>query len=202
MTHKKVTNDEHILLQRLQSGDEQALGALMQLFYAEVYHYACKFSDDDQLIRDCIQEVYISLWQRRDTATIISAPKYYLLRAVKNRVLKALHKNSKTTCFDSFTGYDFKVELSTEYMIIERQISEENAARLQRLLDQLPARQKEIIYLKFYQQLDQDEIAALMNISRQSVYNLLYESLQKLRKFWHQEFVASIGFGYFLSLLF
>ena len=203
MTHKKVTNDEHILLQRLQSGEEQALGALMQLFYTELYDYACKFTGDEPLIRDCIQEVLISLWQRRDTATTISAPKYYLLRAVKNKVLKALHQNYKTTTFDTLAEYDFKVEFSIESMIVERQVSEENAARLQQLLFQLPARQKEIIYLKFFHQLDPDQIAALMNISRQSVYNLLYESLQKLRAFWHQEFIASmVSLGFFISFLF
>ena len=196
------TNTEQDLLQRLQNGEEPALGALMQMFYKEVYNYAFKFCCDEQLCKDCIQEVFISLWQRRDTATDISAPKFYLLRAVKNKVLKALQKNGKTTLFDSIDAYDFKVEFSIEQNIIERQISGETADRIHRLLIQLPARQKEIIYLKFYHQLDHDQIAALMNISRQSVYNLLYESLQKLRKFWHEEFVSSVvSFGSFVSLL-
>jgi len=203
VTSKKDSNSESVLLQRLQYGDEQALGALMQLHYVEVYNYARKFSCDEQLIRDCVQEVFISLWQRRDTATAISTLKYYLLRAVKNKVLKALHKNQKITSADSLAEYDFRVEFSMEHIMVERQISEENAARVQQLLSQLPVRQKEIIYLKFYHQLDHDEIAALMNISRQSVYNLLYESLQKLRKFWHQEFITStLSFGYFIACLF
>jgi RNA polymerase sigma factor (sigma-70 family) len=88
-----------------------------------------------------------------------------------------------------------------ESAIIERQISTENAARLHEILSRLSARQKEIIYLKFYRHLDQEEIAALMNINRQSVYNLLHESLEKLRKYWYQELFLSTGFGYFLSVL-
>lgn len=201
-TNHNNTN-EHTLLLHLQSGSEKALGALMQLYYVDVYNYAYKFCCDEQLVGDCIQEVFISLWQRRDMATTIAAPKYYLLRAVKNKILKALQKQNRTAGSDSLDDYDFRVEFSTEYMIVEKQVSEENAARLHRLLQQLPARQKEIIYLKFYHQLDHDQIAALMNLSRQSVYNLLYESLQKLRKFWHQELVTSIvSFGYFLAHLF
>ena len=197
------TNSEDVLLQQLQNGDEKALGALMKLFYAPMYNYACKFSQDEQLVKDCIQEVFISLWQRRDSATAISSPKYYLLRAVKNKVVKAIGKNAQTINSGSLDEYDFKVEFSTEYMLIEKQISAENAVRLQEILSQLPARQKEIVYLKFYHQLDHEQIAALMNINRQSVYNLLHESLQKLRKFWQQELITSVvSFGSFMIHLF
>jgi RNA polymerase sigma factor (sigma-70 family) len=124
------TANEDVLLQRLQNGDEKALGALMKLFYAPMYNYACRFSQDEQLVKDCIQEVFISLWQRRDSATAISSPKYYLLRAVKNKIVKAIGKNAKTINSGSLDNYDFKVEFSTEYMLIEKQVSAENAARL------------------------------------------------------------------------
>jgi RNA polymerase sigma factor (sigma-70 family) len=197
------TANEDVLLQRLQDGDEKALGALMKLFYVPIYNYACRFSQDEQLVKDCIQEVFISLWQRRDSATAISSPKYYLLRAVKNKIVKAIGKNAKTINSGSLDEYDFKVEFSTEYMLIEKQISAENAARLLEILSQLPARQKEFVYLKFYHQLDHEQIAALMNINRQSVYNLLHESLQKLRKFWQQELITSVvSFGSFMIHLF
>jgi RNA polymerase sigma factor (sigma-70 family) len=195
------SDNEELLLQRLRSGDEKALGALMTLFYEPLYDYACRFSTDQQLVKDCIQEVFISMWQRRDSATSILSPKYYLLRAVRNQVLKTISKNAKVISSGTLHEYDFDVEFSVESAIIERQISTENAARLHEILSRLSARQKEIIYLKFYRHLDQEEIAALMNINRQSVYNLLHESLEKLRKYWYQELFLSTGFGYFLSVL-
>ena len=75
-------------------------------------------------------------------------------------------------------------------VIIEKQISEEKAEKLRKTLSLLSKRQKEIIYLKYYQYLDHGQIAELMNISRQSVYNLLHETIHKLRSLWHTEFVA------------
>jgi RNA polymerase sigma factor (sigma-70 family) len=51
-------------------------------------------------------------------------------------------------------------------------------------LNQLPDRQKEVIYLIYYHQLDHSEVAELMNINRQSVYNLLSESIRKIKEFW------------------
>jgi len=75
-------------------------------------------------------------------------------------------------------------------VIIEKQISEEKAQKLRKTLSLLTERQKEIIYLKYYQHLDHGQIAELMNIGRQSVYNLLHETIHKLRSLWHSEFVT------------
>lgn len=173
------------LLQQLSLHDENALAALMRLFYKDLYDYACKFSTDDALVKDCIQEVFIALWQRRESAASILSPQYYLLRAVKNNVLKALHHQSKLTRF-TVAGAEsaFFSDFSIEDLIIRKQLSDEHSRKLYQVINQLPARQKEIIYLKYFQHLDHAQIASLMNISRQSVYNLLHESIIKLKAFW------------------
>ncbi|NII27907.1 sigma-70 family RNA polymerase sigma factor [Pseudoflavitalea sp. X16] len=178
-------------LQRLQCSDEQALAALMKKYYTDLYSYASRFTKDEGLIKDCIQEVFISLWQRRDTAAPILSLRYYLLRAAKNKVLKSLHRKVyKTDTLDGQESYDFYQEFSVERFIIEKQVSEEKAAALRNILQQLSKRQHEVIYLKFYQRLDHGQIADLMNISRQSVYNLLHEALQKLHGLWHAEYLT------------
>ena len=184
-------NVEKDLLQRLQQNDEEALARLMKMYYDDLYNYAARFTKDHGLIKDCIQEVFISLWQRRETVGAILSPKYYFLRAIKNKVLKSLHKNIRKVTSDYLQEeYDFFHEFSIERVIIEKQISEEKAERLRKAMSLLSKRQVEIIYLKYYQYLDHGQIAELMNISRQSVYNLLHEAIHKLRGLWHSEFVA------------
>ena len=183
---------EKDLLERLQQNDEEALALLMKMYYDDLYNYAARFTKDDGLIKDCIQEVFISLWQRRETVGAILSPKYYFLRAIKNKVLKSLHKHVRKVNAEHLQeDYDFFHEFSIERVIIEKQISEEKAARLRKTLSLLSKRQIEIIYLKYYQYLDHGQIAELMNISRQSVYNLLHEAIHKLRGLWHSEFVAN-----------
>ena len=180
---------ETIWMQQLQQGDKEALALLMKTYYNDLYNYGWRFTKDDALIKDCIQEVFISLWQRRETATSILSPKYYLLRATKNKVLKSLHKNMRTSTMSQMQEeYDFFYEFSIERVIIEKQGSDEKAEKLRKILSQLSKRQKEIIYLKYYQHLDHAQIAELMNVSRQSVYNLLHEAIHKLRSLWHSEF--------------
>ena len=178
-------------LQRLQQHDEKAIEFLMREYYTSIYNYASKFSKDSALVSDCIQEVFISLWQRRESATNILSLKYYLLRAVKNKVLKALHSNErKAALANAENGYEFLQEFSIEKQIIDKQISEEKAERLKKALSMLSKKQQEIIYLKYYQHLDYGQIADLMSINRQSVYNLLHEAIQRLRNVWHIEFVT------------
>ena len=178
-------------LQRLQQHDEKALEFLMRQYYTSIYNYASKFSKDTALVSDCIQEVFISLWQRRESATSILSLKYYLLRAVKNKLLKALHSSQrKAELANAENGYEFLQEFSIEKQIIDKQISEEKAERVRQALKKLSKKQQEIIYLKYYQHLDYGQIADLMSINRQSVYNLLHEAIQKLRSVWHIEFVT------------
>ncbi|THU34869.1 sigma-70 family RNA polymerase sigma factor [Niastella caeni] len=185
---KNDTQLEAQWLQRLQQNDEQALAAIMRKYYTALYNYGARFTNDDALVKDCVQEVFISLWQRRENAAAILSPRYYLLRAVKNKVLKSLHQhNSKTSFMEAEDAYDFLQEFSVEKLIIDKQMSEEQATILRKTLSQLSKRQHELIYLKFYQHLDHAQIAGLMNLSRQSVYNLLHETIQKLRNLWQAE---------------
>ena len=187
----KLNNDtqlEALWLQRLQQNDEQALAAIMRKYYTALYNYGARFTNDEALVKDCIQEVFISLWQRRESAAEILSPRYYLLRAVKNKVLKSLHQHViRTGLMEGESAYDFLQEFSVEKLIIDKQMSEEQATILRKTMAQLSKRQHELIYLKFYQHLDHAQIAGLMNLNRQSVYNLLHETIQKLRSLWQAE---------------
>ena len=100
-----------------------------------------------------------------------------------------MHKASRTGALEVQGEYDFSHEFSIERIIIEKQVSEEKADKLRKTLSMLSRRQKEIIYLKYYQHLDHGQIADLMSLNRQSVYNLLHEAINKLRSLWHSEFV-------------
>ena len=178
-------------LLRLRQGDHDALAFLMEKYYTVLYNYGISFSKDEGLVKDCIQEVFIDLWQRRENAHSILSPKYYLLRAVKNKVLKSIGKQglyADNSLLDN--ECDLYYEFSIEGIMIEKQLSEEKAARLKKLISGLSQRQREIVHLKYYQRLDHGQIAKIMNISPQSVYNLLHETIQRLRSLWRLEFIS------------
>ena len=75
-------------------------------------------------------------------------------------------------------------------IIIEKQVNEEKVQKLRKTLELLSKKQKEIVYLKYYHHLDHAQIAELMNVNRQTVYNLLHETLHKLRSLLKTDFIA------------
>lgn len=176
------------LLKRLQQNDASALACLMRLYYDDLHNYGARFTTDEGLVKDCIQEIFISLWQRRETADTILSPKFYLLRAIKNKILKSLHKKNHTAFPNR--EYDFSYELSIEQIIIEKEVNEEKVQKLRKMLELLTKKQKEIVYLKYYHHLDHTQISELMNVSRQTVYNLLHETLHKLRTLLKADFIV------------
>lgn len=162
------------------AGDDAAFAALMRDHYDALYRYGQHFTQDDALLADCIQDVFANLWLNRHKLSSIEHPRPYLLTALKRRVFRLLERDRKA----AGAPPAFTLEFSVEDLIVEKQLAEENALKLRQVLDQLPARQKEVIYLVYYQQLDPSEVAVLMNIHRQSVYNLLSETIRKIRDFW------------------
>src|SRR6478609_6631689 len=147
---ENASQQEAEWLHRIQKNDEQALALLMRKYYTDLYNYAARFTPDDALIKDCIQEVFISLWQRRETVGIILSPKFYFLRAIKNKVLKSLDARRRRGGYQELLeDYDFSHEFSIEKIIIARQVSEQNAQRIQSILGLLSKREKEVIYLKY-----------------------------------------------------
>ncbi len=173
------------LWQAFKQGDKKAYTVLMDRHYRPLYSYGTKLTFDKELVKDCIQEVFLELWQRRATIGVAETPRFYLLRSLQRKIHRAIHRNRvfyQSSVIDSDT--DFSVEFSIEADLISRQEQEEKVRQLATMVATLSPRQKQLIYLRFYQDLDFDEIAELMQLNRQSVYNLLWESLLRLRKNW------------------
>ncbi|WP_461138799.1 RNA polymerase sigma factor [Spirosoma pomorum] len=179
---KPTSTDDTTLWLRLIDGDELALDGLMRLFFKELFHYGTKFSNDDDLIKDCIQDLFLDLWERRHTLRTDVLVKPYLLVAIRRRIHRVWQMQQLRA--DLATQPDFAADYTIEESLIHSEQARTTARQMQHLLDTLPARQKEVIYLKYFQDLDRDQIADTMQIAPQSVSNLLQEALRKLRGQW------------------
>jgi RNA polymerase sigma factor (sigma-70 family) len=167
------------------AGNEEAYTSLMQSFAAPLYSYGIRLVNDDDFIKDCIQDVFYELWKRREHINSTGYVKSYLFKALRLRIFREQRNWNNALPIEEH--YQFMVELDTESALIESQSCEEVSRKMQRLLNHLPRRQKEILYLRFYEGLEQERIAEIMELNRQSVYNLLHEAIQRLRKSWLKE---------------
>jgi RNA polymerase sigma factor (sigma-70 family) len=186
----KNNNDTNTLWDAFLEGDDKAFAGIYYAFVNPLLTYGKKLTRDHEMLHDVLQDVFMDLYQKRNKHhTSISNPKAYLFIAVKNNLLKKLLQNRKFNgekLDDSMMG-EFNIEYSFQDQQISREISEEKRMRLQQAIVSLSPRQKEIIYLRFEEELRYKEIAELMNITIESARKQLYRAFLSLRKIFDNE---------------
>jgi RNA polymerase sigma factor (sigma-70 family) len=183
MAEKDHTGTD-ILWSSFLNGDDKAFGAVYYAFIKALLTYGKKLTADRELIHDAVQEIFMDLYQKRIKKHIpIGNLKGYLFISLKNAILKKILQNR---VYDDNVTDDHQNEFTIEYsfqdQLISREISEEKHQRLQKAIIALSAKQKEIIYLRFEEELEYTEIARLMKISVESARKQLYRALLSLRQ--------------------
>lgn len=173
------------LWQVLPSGDVASFEKLIARTYDTLFQYGCKFSRDKELIKDSIQDVFLEVWEKRESLNVNIPPKAYLLASLRRRLHRLAQRN-RLVAVDDFElkGGDFRIEFSAEYRFIESEQDQQTTAQMTHLLNELPKRQKEAVYLRFFNDLDREEIASVMDIHPQSVSNLLQTAFKVLKSQW------------------
>ena len=164
-------------------GDQPAFAHLLELYYEALFSYGTKLTPDHELVKDSIHDLYLDLWQQREQLGHVVTPKFYLLKALRYKLLRAQSRAGHAS-HELTDDYDFAAEFTIEHQIIADEATEENSQRIRHLLTQLSKRQREAVYLRFYQDLAYDEIAQMMGINHHSVVNLIYEAVRQLRRGW------------------
>ncbi len=167
-----------------------ALANIMQGYYSDLFHWGLRLHGEREFVKDCIQDMFVNLWKMQQStgaagAGVVSNVRSYLLVALKTRILRELSKKHVTHQSMLSDEYSFSVEFSSDLRLIDEEHEIYQVRKLEAVLNSLSDRQKELIYLRFYQSLSFEQIAEVMSLSRQSVYNLLQKSLGSLRKHYH-----------------
>lgn len=105
----------------------------------------------------------------------------YLATSLRRKIVSVIKKESKSQSVDSFDTIPFDVELAIDEVIIAQELNDEQAALLKRAFDKLTAKQKEILYLRFYQGLDYEQIANVLDMKYQSLRNAVSRAIKHLR---------------------
>ena len=171
---------EHQLWKAFKAGDKKAIAHIYRSNYEELYHYALKLTANKEMAEDAIHDAFTYIWQHRKGLGEILSFKFYLLRSVRNQCLKLLQKQSRFSKLEDAGESIIMMIQPEELKLIDtsRPVKE----KIKTALSALSGRQREIIYLKYYNNLDYSEIAELLNINYQSVVNTVHRAMQKLRK--------------------
>ncbi len=139
-----------------------------------MYQSAYSKIGDQSIVEDILQEIFIDIWQRRETLVILSGIKSYLLTAVKYQVMKyfdelaKIRANSASTLPESFYEDDM---FGFEELCQEIEIA----------VEMLPPRSQLVFRMSRLEGYSADEIAEKLKISPQTVHNQLSKSLKIIR---------------------
>lgn len=179
-TSRKVEEAE--LWEAFLRGKQPALAELFLSQHDRLYRYGFRLYGDEELVKDCIQELFLKLWQKQRSLHEVQEVGPYLCKALRRGIVDALRANSKRSKFLDFMALSrLEVSFSHEEFLISHQIDEEQRHKLTQALNRLTKRQREAVHLRYFENFEPGQIAHIMHLSDQSVYNLLYRSVQTLR---------------------
>jgi len=172
------------------TGDYSAFERMYREHISELYDYGKKFSSDSSIVEDCIQDMFIDFWEKREKLNDVENVKAYLFVSFKRRLLRELKKNNVVKPIEE--SDDFKTELSIEEILEKTEMDSQNIKKLQAAFQKLNKKQQHILYLKFHQGFNNKEIAEILQINYQSTRNALTRALSKLKTHF---LVLIISFG-------
>lgn len=161
------------------SQDRQLLSDIFRKYYSGLYNYGLKISGFKDITKDAIQDLFIQLWNSRKNLTSIKDLRAYLFRSLRNNLLRDLKAIGKISTLEE--NNDQWIEFSHEDLLILKEKGSELGKTVSISLNKLPTRQKEIIFLRFYNDLSYKEIAQVLDISYKTVKNHTYQALNSLR---------------------
>ncbi|HWV65670.1 sigma-70 family RNA polymerase sigma factor [Chitinophaga sp.] len=176
--------DDKDIWETFRSGDESSLQRIFDKYYTPLFNYGHKFSADDHLIEDALQNLFVKLWKNRDGIKDTGSVKNYLYKSFRRVLLRMLEVQQREYSFSVLSGWpEPGLELPYDQTMISRERLESIRGNLVAAMEKMTPRQREIIHLRYYEEMEYEEIAALMQLSVSSTYKLLYKAIDTLRQY-------------------
>jgi RNA polymerase sigma factor (sigma-70 family) len=177
--------DDSILWSRLRTGDEKAFSVLFEKYYEHLVRYGNSFSKHSEKVQDCIQDVFADVWLYRNSLSDDANVKAYLLSSLRKRISRLQERDHVFSKITSTDTIEFLFDFSIEHQLIIDESTADKVRQLNKLINLLPSRQKEALYLRYHQGLSVEQIADMLDVNYQSANNLLHRALLNLRKDWN-----------------
>ncbi|MCS6968991.1 MAG: sigma-70 family RNA polymerase sigma factor [Cytophagales bacterium] len=164
--------------QQIKKGDIKSYEWLFKRLASKLYSYGYRIVPNRAIVEDALQDLFVQLWEHRQELSDVRLVKPYLYKSIRSRLLRVANGNhlfsEEELYFISTAPY--------EESIIEQENDQQLNAHLYSCLGKLTPRQREIIHLKFYQQLEYEEIANVLNMVYQAAVNLCFRAISSLRQ--------------------
>ena len=175
---KLISTNEHLVWRDFKSGNLAAYSVIYRKYFFILYNYGMKLCGDKELIKDCIQDLFIKIWNNRENLNDTTSVKYYLFSSLKHKLIDTLKSpNQKLKTDDDVMSMEMidSSDSDTEFLYFQKE-------RVFKAMNKLSKHQQKVLQMKFYENQSNQEIADELGITIQSVYNSVFKTLRSLRK--------------------
>jgi RNA polymerase sigma-70 factor (ECF subfamily) len=166
------------LFKNVQAGDEQAFTVIFNTYYEPLYRFAARFVREAEIAEGIVQEVFVKIWINKNKINIVYNVKTYLYTTVKNHCLNFIKQNKRISSLDEITEKRL-ININSPEEVYERN---EKLKAINKAIERLPNRRKQIFLMKKYNELSYKEIAEILNISLNTVKTQMKRALKSLIK--------------------
>ncbi len=167
-----------VLVALWQQGDEKAFNSLYDRYVVYLTNIALKKTSSIETAKDCVQEVFVSVYYRRDFLQPSSSLKAYLFKALQNKIYNFHLKELTRMEYEEIAAGQIDNAVND---VFENIHNKELKASIESAINQLPPQCKKIFLMSREEQLPYKEIAAQLNISVNTVDQHIQKALRKLR---------------------
>jgi RNA polymerase sigma factor (sigma-70 family) len=182
-----IKSDQEIWIDFL-NGSESAIAYLYSKFVPVLFNYGMQIIQNDDMVSDCIQDLFFDLIDKRNKLAHAKSVKCYLIASLRRRILRQISRDKKLTLEQNLEniGFNYKMDLDLIQVFNNHSIGKNQI--LEKACNALPKRQREAIMLFFFEELSYKQIAEVFNFShpknaRTLVYRALHTLSEKLSSF-------------------
>ncbi len=168
------------LVERLKHSDQKAYEEIFRLLHEPLLRYVCRITQDEGLALDVLQDVFMKLWEKRETLDVQISFKAFVYAMTRNRALNINRRQSRIT-YNSEMIAD--AQLNASGTVLEDKIhKDELDVFFKKWIKELPPRRAEAFVLSRFHAMSNREIGEIMGLSKRTVDTHIVHALRHLRR--------------------
>lgn len=175
-----IINEDRLILEKISKGDKQAFSFLFGKYWEKAFSDAYKRLKNEEDAKDIVQEIFIKIWQNRETQNIENFPAY-LHVAVRNNVIKFISSQKPLHPFFDVTDNIRDKSLTADSNLLWQEFLQS----YENLLKSMPPKRQQIFRLRYQENQTTKEISLQMNVTRKTVQNQLGKAIESLKVALH-----------------
>jgi len=168
------------LLNRLKNGDIQAFDQIYELYSHKLFSFVFKILKNEAEVDDIVQEVFVKIWESRDKVEDYKLLNSYIFTIAYNNSIDLIRKRISSNKYLEHLKYSASINFTPT--IISQIEYNELSNQVEKLITNLPDRQKQVYLLHREKGLTYPEIAEKLGISKNTVENHMAKALKYLRQ--------------------